>query len=86
VIFEHATTRSTKKMITIMQDLQQVFNKFHVLILYSNFKKQKEQCKRAFPRKEERKMYHTQKTRPANPKLDQEKSHSNWMKKIWMRN
>jgi hypothetical protein len=54
--------------------------------LYSNFKEQREQCKRAFPRKEERKMYHTQKTRPANPKLDQEKSHSNWMKKIWMRN
>jgi hypothetical protein len=46
-----------------------VFNKFHVLTLYSNFKEQREQCKRAFPRKEERKMYHAQKTRPTNPNL-----------------
>jgi hypothetical protein len=41
MIFEHLVT-SSKIMITIMHDLQQVLHKLHVLSLYLNFKEQKE--------------------------------------------
>ncbi len=64
-------------MITIMHDLQQVFNKLHVLTLYLDFKEQRKQCRRTFQKEEERKMFHTHKTRVTNPKLNEEKIHSN---------
>ncbi len=41
MIFEHLVM-SSKIMITIMHDLQQVLHKLHVLSLYLNFKEQKE--------------------------------------------
>jgi hypothetical protein len=76
MIFEHLAM-SSRIMITIMHDLQQMLNNLHVLTLYLEFKNNNKYCRRTFQREEERRMFHTQKTRVTNPKLNEEKIHSN---------